>query len=116
MQLFKKAPQPRNKERPSTTPHQAAKALGKVGKLTMATCNTPSSGPSHRAAPDTPGAKSARSSATRGTEVEIRFSLQDLLAHINTHTKYPSMFIPIAMQAEPLADVEPATYKARSVP
>ena len=38
--------------------------------------------------------------------MELSWRLKDLLAHLNTHTRYPSIFIPIAMQGEPMLENE----------
>ena len=38
--------------------------------------------------------------------MELNWRLKDLLAHLNTHTRYPSIFVPIAMQGEPVIETE----------
>ena len=40
------------------------------------------------------------------SEIEFNYRLKDLLANLNTYTRYPSIFVPVAMQGEPMIETE----------
>ena len=103
MQLFKKTDKNRD-SRPSTARSKHTQMSEKQNRLAMfPSMQTVQS--SRR--PDTPGRMSFNSNGTQVPDSDIRFGLKDLLEHISAHTKYPSTFLPICMQAEPQEDIEP---------